>query len=137
MALIDINWKPSPNELRVFAVLQLIFFTVVCWLFLPSGWATVKWAILGTSGVVALLGLILPSLLQPLYVVWMAAAFPIGWVVSHTIMAVVFYVLFTVVGLIMKVCGYDPLRRNLDRQAKTYWQRRTVDSSTGRYFRQF
>ena len=51
--------------------------------------------LLAVSALIAVVGMLLPSLLRPMYVVWMAAVLPIGWVVSHVLMAVVFYLLIT------------------------------------------
>ena len=45
--------------------------------------------------------------------------------------------LFTPIGLAMRLVGRDPLRRRFDRQASTYWIKRPEQDETGRYFRQF
>jgi hypothetical protein len=52
-------------------------------------------------------------------------------------MAVVYYMLLTPVGLLLRLCGNDPLRRRLDRQATSYWTPRSQDVPLDRYFRQF
>jgi hypothetical protein len=139
MALVDINWNPSPKELRVFAVLQLIFFAIVAWLLLRQGWATTGWAstIFVGSVIVAVTGLFKPTWLRAMYVVWMAAVFPIGFVVSHVLMAAVFYLVVTPIGLIMRLVGHDPMHRKQDHDAKTYWQPRTPPQGNRGYFRQF
>jgi uncharacterized membrane protein len=138
MALVDINWHPSPKELRVFAVLQLIFFAIVAGLvqqrMAATGWAI---TIVVATAIVAIIGLIKPTWLHVMYVVWMAAVFPIGFVVSHIMMAIVFYLVLTPIGLIMKLVGRDPMQRKLDPQAKSYWQPRTARKRNRGYFRQF
>ncbi len=138
MALVDINWNPSPKELRVFAVLQLIFFAIVAGLLqqraAATGWAT---TIVVGAAIIALTGLIKPTWLRVMYVVWMAAVFPIGFVVSHVMMAIIFYLVVTPIGLIMRLVGYDPMHRKLDQDAKTYWQPRTPRRGNRGYFRQF
>ena len=78
-----------------------------------------------------------PPLLRPVYQLWMLAVYPIGWTVSHIVMALLFYLVFTPVGLIMRACGRDPMQRKFDRQATTYWQRRPPEQDKRRYFRQF
>jgi len=138
VALVEIKWRPSTKELRVFAVLLVIFAGIVAWV-LASRFAapvTGRW-VLGVAAVVAVLGLTVPRLIWPLYVVWMAATLPVGWVVSHVVMAAVFYLVITPIGLIMRVCGRDPMERQFDKEASTYWKRRPERSETRRYFRQF
>ena len=138
MALVDINWNPSPKELRVFAVLQLIFFAIVAGL-LQQRWAATGWAttIVFGSVIVAVTGLFKPTWLRAMYVVWMAAVFPIGFVVSHVLMAIIFYLVITPIGLIMRLVGRDPMNRKPDQDAETYWQPRKPPQGTRGYFRQF
>ena len=51
----------------------------------------------------------------------MVVNYPIGWVVTHVVMALIFYLVVTPLGVIMRLCGRDPMeRRWLDRRAKTY-----------------
>ena len=142
MALIDVNWNPSRTELRVFAGLQLIFFGLV-FVVLPGIFrgrfelTTVATVVLAVSAVVALVGLIEPRAVRPVYVIWMAAVLPIGWVVSHVLIAVVFYLLMTPIGLGMRLLGRDPMERKFDAAAKSYWKPRQQETETKRYFRQF
>ena len=134
MALIDINWNPSGKELRVFAILQLIFFSLVAWLFLGPSAAGVLVLI---SVILAVAGLIWPRGLRPIYVVWMALAFPIGWTVSHLLMGATFFLLMTPLGICMKLLRHDPLDRKFDKEAKTYWKRKAPAGDSRRYFRQY
>jgi len=138
MALVDINWNPPPKDLRIFAVLQLIFFAFVAWLvhqrMAADGLAI---ALVAMSTGLAVLGLLQPTWLRVVYVVWMAAVFPIGFVVSHLLMAAVFYLVVTPIGLMMRWLGRDPMQRTIDREATTYWQPRPPAKGTRGYFRQF
>jgi hypothetical protein len=43
----------------------------------------------------------------------------------------------TPIGVIMRVCGYDPMQRRCDRNAETYWKRRENQDDTKRYFKQY
>ena len=49
--------------------------------------------------------------LKPLYSVWMMAARALGFVNSHLLLALVFYLLFTPMGLVMRLVRRDPLER--------------------------
>ena len=71
------------------------------------------------------------------YVGWMLAAVPIGWSLSHLVLGAVYYLVLTPIGLIMRLTGYDPMRRRYDRSATTYWIERKTQTDPSRHFRQF
>jgi hypothetical protein len=73
-------------------------------------------------------------ILKPIYVGWMTFAFALGWVNTRLILGIVFYLIFTPAGLVMRLLGKDPLVLRFDRQATTYWVRRKPqDPSKKRY----
>jgi hypothetical protein len=65
----------------------------------------------GAAGLFLVLGLIAPVVLQPLYVAWMYLARVLGWVNTRILLGLLFYTLFTVIGLGMRLFGRDPLDR--------------------------
>ena len=65
------------------------------------------------------------------------ATFPIGLGVSHFILAVVYYLVLTPIGLLLRFSSYDPMGRRFDRSAKTYWTPHETEEGTERYFKQF
>jgi hypothetical protein len=67
----------------------------------------------------------------------MAAVFPIGWLVSHLLLAAIYYLVVTPIGVMMRVCRYDPMQRRFDRQAATYWKPRRNTDDPQRYFKQY
>jgi hypothetical protein len=93
---------------------------------------------LGTSLFFLLTGLWAYPILKPIYVGWMTFAFALGWVNTRLILGVVFYLIFTPTGLVMRLLGKDPLGLRLDRHATTYWVRRKPqDPSKQRYEKLF
>ena len=58
-------------------------------------------------------------------------------VVSYTVLAMVFYLVLTPIGLLMRLVGYDPMSRRFDKDAASYWVPREGSRKVGRYFRQF
>ena len=48
----------------------------------------------------------------------MVLAFPIGWTVSQVILAVMFYGLFTPIGLVFRLIGRDPLQPHASARAR-------------------
>jgi hypothetical protein len=67
----------------------------------------------------------------------MCAAFPIGWTVSHLLLAAVFYLLIAPLGLLLRTFGRDKLKLREDRSPATYWTPRPPSKPLSRYFRQF
>ena len=133
----DINWNPAPRELRLFAALLVVFSGIVAGLaYHNTSQVWLAAAIVVAAGIVGAAGLIRPAWMRPIYVAWMVAAFPIGWVISHLLLAAVFYLLFAPIGLLLRLAGKDPLQRRFDPAAETYWIPRKSDNSPQRYFRQ-
>ncbi len=138
MALIAINKNPSRKELLWFGAIFALFFGVIgallLWKFDARTAAYVIWA---AAGAVTVLYYIIPPVRRPLYLGWLYAAFPIGWVVTHLLLAIVFYLVFTPIGLIMRLCGRDPMQRRFNAEAASYWTARKPIGDSERYFRQF
>ncbi len=138
MALIDINWKPTTRELRVFAVLWLVFFGLLgVWMFSRDSSPALVGSLWGVALTGGVLGMAWPGLLRPVYRLWMVLAFPIGWLVSHLILALVYFGILTPIGLLLRLAGHDPLRLKPDRSIASYWCERPTETDTDRYFRQF
>jgi hypothetical protein len=138
MAIIEINKNPSRRELRWFGVLLALFFAIV------GTVARFKWhapaaalALWGAGVVVPALYYAVPPVRKTLYLGWVYATFPVGWVVSHAVLAVVFYGVFTPVGLLLRLLGRDSMRRAPDRATATYWVEHRSEPDPTRYFRQY
>jgi Saxitoxin biosynthesis operon protein SxtJ len=136
--MIDLNLNPSKRELKIFSLGALVFLTIVAWLVWRKSGSTTAVAILVALGVaIAALGLIAPRIVRPLFIALMVINYPIGWVMTHIVMAVIFYLVVTPLAAIMKLAGRDPMERRFDRSASTYWKSRPTETDPGRYFRQF
>jgi hypothetical protein len=111
---------------------------------LIGGWAWYKgnvpaaqW-LSGIAGLFLVCGLLLPVVLKPLFVVWMYLARVLGWVNTHLLLGLVFYTMFTLIGLGMRLFRHDPLDRNLEPEKESYWSRRETPLLPGdHYERQF
>lgn len=136
--LSEIIGTPSRFDLRVFAAGQIVFFAVLLfWLFADSVPFQIALAGTAVSAVIGIVGLYEPNWIKPVYVVWMTVVFPIGWLVSHVCMALVFYLVVTPIGILKRNLSGDPMERSLDPERKSYWQERSVKKSSESYFRQF
>jgi hypothetical protein len=139
MALIEINWKPARRELQQFGGIWLPAFLLLMGWLAFARWdsvtiAAILWSV---TAVIVPLGWLVPELFRHLFVGWMCAAWPIGWLVSHLILSVTYYLVLTPIGLILRWCGHDPLTLKFDRQAETYWVPHRDRPGTDHYFRQF
>jgi hypothetical protein len=138
--MLDINWNPSRRDLRQFGLLWLPLFAAVMGYAVLRGtgaW-TIPLAIWSVAAVAALVALLAPERLRPVVVAWMAAAYPIGWTISHLVLGITYFVLFTIFGLTLRLVGYDPLNlRNLGARRGSYWQPRDTGRRADSYFKQF
>jgi hypothetical protein len=134
----DIQFAPTTKTLRQFAALWLVFFGGLgLWEALGRGQFGLG-AGLGVVAVVGgLLGLLRPDFLRPIHVAWMVLAFPIGWTISLVILAVMYYGLFTPIGLIFRLIGRDALQRTRRFGVETYWAIKPTPTDPRRYFKQF
>jgi hypothetical protein len=98
---------------------------------------TVAYVIWAVAVVVVALYYAVPGLRRGVYLGWMYAAYPIGWVMSHLAMAVVYYLVVSPIGLLSRATGRDAMNRKLDARAQSYWQPRRKRGQPSSYFRQF
>lgn len=81
----------------------------------------------------------IPPLFRYIFSKWVALSVVIGYFISRILLTVIFFLVITPTGLIMKLFGKDPMERKIDPQAKTYWVKHetSTDSSIERYEKQF
>ena len=65
-------------------------------------------------------GLFLPAAARAFHAVWMRLAHALGWVNSRILLALLFYLVMTPMGLIQRLVGRDALRRRGPGYS-TYW----------------
>src|SRR5690349_6028563 len=119
--MIEINKNPSRRDLLIFTSILPIFFGLVGWLRWRNGSTDAAFVLWGIGAAVTLVALVAAPARRFIYVGWMYVTFPIAWVVSHTILAVMYFVVATPVALLMKLFGSDPMQRKFDKSAKSYW----------------
>ena len=136
--MIEINFHPSKRDLKIFAILLIVFFSFVAsWLRFKHDMPDAARVVLAVSVVLGIVCFFVPTVSRIVYVGWMIAVFPIGWVVSHVLLAVIYFGVFTSFGMIMRLLGHDPMQRKFDPTATTYWIRRAEQPKPERYFRQY
>ncbi len=132
----DIPRNPSRRTLRQFAGLSLVFFGLLGTVKLATGHSTTGTALLVLGVCLGVLGLSFPALLRPVFVGWMVAVFPVGWLVARLVLALLFYGVFVPLGACFRLAGRDAL--GLRRRAATsYWQVKPAAAGPANYYRQF
>jgi hypothetical protein len=141
--------QPDRRQLRQFAWVSLFFFpglgAFLAWKYgLPMEWV---YALVGLGLVVALVELVLAealgsvgTLLEKLiprafFQLLTLLAFPIGFVLSHVLMALIYYLVMTPIGLIFRLIGRDAMGRKPDPKLVTYWHDRGAPRSPASYFK--
>lgn len=88
----------------------------------------ISWPYVGALGGLFLLcGLLWPGALGPVQWLWMKVARAMGWFMTRVILTVIFIVIFSPAGLIMRLLRRDPLRLRLRPDAPSYWHGRESD----------
>jgi multisubunit Na+/H+ antiporter MnhG subunit len=79
-------------------------------------------------------GIILPQILKPFYIFWMRLAFVLSWVNTRLLLVLLFYLIFTPVGLCMRLLHLDPLERKIEKNAESYWRKKEKQADYERQF---
>ena len=82
---------------------------------------TILPAVLGGAAVaLGVLALLAPRLLSPVHKLWMKIADALAWFNTRVLLGVVYYLVMTPTGIVMRLMGRDPLDRRL-KDRPTYW----------------
>ena len=144
-----LNLDPDRRVLRQFAWASLCLFPAVAGFLawrhdLPGAWVVTLVGIgvlvavvelvlvdrLGTSGV--LLEKLIP---RALYQILSVVAFPIGFVISHVLMAAIFFLVMTPIGVCFRLVNRDALGRKLEPSRTSYWRDRGPARDPSSYFK--
>ncbi len=138
MSLVVINKNPSARELRWFGLIVVAFGGLVSGLlYAKFRWPVAAWVPLGLATLLAAIYYAVPRARRSIYVGWMYAFLPLGMVMSYLLLAVIYFLVFTPLGLVMRLVGRERVARRFDREARTYWVQRPPARPPESYFRQF
>ena len=100
-------------------VFFVIFIIIALWPLLKDENIRI-WSII-ISIIFLTLGLLNSKILTPFNKLWMRLGILLGAIVSPIVMGVVYFVVITPIGLIMKIFGKDVLNLKIDKNKNTYW----------------
>ena len=135
--MLRLNWRPTDRELRLFAAALPVPAAVIGFALgrrFDSAWP--PHLLVWPAVAVAAVGLARPRLVRPVFLAVSLAAFPIGWALSHLILAAIFFLLVTPTGLALRLAGRDPMTRRREPDRASYWIRRRPREKDD-YFRQY
>ncbi len=137
MSLLRLNTNPSPKQLRLFGLVWLVFFGTAAGLLATRGASeTTVMATAALAIAVPLAGWVFPPLMRLVFIGLSYVTFPLGLAVSVVILSTLYYLVFTPMGLLARLFGYDPMSRKFDSATDSYWVERRLKEGVDSYFRQ-
>ena len=108
------------KELRNFGLMVGGILCVIgIWPVVRYGEAIRLWAILPGALLIPL-GLAAPTLLGPIFKIWMKIGHVMGWINTRLILGVLYFGLITPMGVVMRMFGWDSMSRALRQDAESY-----------------
>ena len=93
--------------------------------------------VLGTCSIVFfLVTLFKAEILKPLNKLWMSFGLVLGMIVSPIVMGVIFFMIFTPIGILFRLFGRDELLLQF-KTKPSYWTKRNNDLQSNSFRRQF
>ena len=125
--LIKSNIKISSNR-NFGLVFFFIFLVVSIWPLTHSESPRIWSAIISLAFLI--LVLTRSKLLTPLNRLWAKFGIILGSIIAPIVMGIVFFLVITPIGLVMKIIGKDLLSIKYDKKKETYWIKRDKPTST-------
>ena len=114
------NNLTSASSNRSFGIVFFVFFLIVAFWPLKNGEDLRVWSLI-ISFIFLLIGLINSNILTPLNKLWFKLGIFLGNFISPIVMALVFFLVVTPTGIIMRLSGKNLLRIKKMKNVKTYW----------------
>ena len=138
MAVIDLYHVPTSRELRMFAgfglpVLAGILGALAFWTFASSAAGISCWLV---GALLSLAGLLYPPALKPLLIGTMILSFPLRWMLFFIALVALYYLVFTPIGLLLRLIRPSPLRAFRTPRESSCWHARPPVSPFAQYFKQ-
>lgn len=112
--------QPSTKDLRQFGLLVGGVFTVIgLWPVVFRSESPRLWAMI-LGGLLIILGGIVPQSLKHVHQGWMKIGHVLGSINTRIILGIIYYLLITPMGLVMRLMGKDAMHRALVKEAATY-----------------
>ena len=118
------NIKSEKSDLRKFEItFGIILLIVSGFLFWKEKESLQIFLAIGI--ILFLTAIALPSVLKPVFWIWMIFAIILGWFMTRVILSLLFFLIFTSIGLILRLFGNQFLELRWDKSKESYWNFRT------------
>ena len=111
---------PTKKELRKFGVVIFICLGIIG-SFLLGDKANFAFGLWGVGLASFAIGLSRPQVLGLPYRMWMKLALVMGFITNHIILAGMFYLVVTPIGILMRVLGRNTVQAKIDKNIRSYW----------------
>jgi hypothetical protein len=129
---------PTAKILRQFAGAWLVFISALgAHQWLVRGHERAGQALIAAALAIGLPGLVKPVAVRWLFVAAMVLTFPIGWVVSQLMLAIMFYLIITPVAVFFRLRGRDVLACKPAPGRASFWTEKSTRQDARSYLRQY
>jgi len=137
MTLIKINRHPSARQLCQFGLVSFVFLSSFGAVALWQGSPRTAFALWLAAVAVVTVGWLAPIRLRVLFLFLSYAALPIGIVVGYLSLAMVYFLVLTPIGVVLRWVGHDRMLRKRDASTTSHWSKRPESPDKNSYYRQF
>ena len=117
--------------LRRFALTMSIIICILFGLVIPylfgNSWPIWPWIV---GSVFVVWGVTIPKTLRPIYILWMKFGLLMSKITTPLILGILFYLVLTPFGLVMRLFNADPMARFIDKKANSYRKLRDTSIKT-------
>jgi hypothetical protein len=125
--------KNTTKDLRKFSVgLSIILILIALAQFFWGGKLSVYFLLAGLLSLSA--GLLFPAWMKPLQWLMIRIGNVMNWLVTNLILALMFYLVFTLVALLWRLIGHRPLDVKFPDSRKSYWRKRLNEDISPQQF---
>ena len=127
--------KKEKRDIRIVFLIFSAIFGILAWRHYPS---ILSYVFMGVVSVILPLVAFAPTLLRPVFNLWLKIAHAIGWFNTQVLLTIVFILVFIPTGLIMRLFRKDPMKRKMLAEG-SYWEPYELEGlkDRNRYERQF
>ena len=121
------NIQSEKSDLRKFGItIGVILLVIAGFLFWKEKESSKLFLAIGST--LFLTTIVIPPILKPVYWIWMIFSIILGWFMTRVILSLLFYVIFTSIGLTLRVFGKQFLELRWDKSKDSYWNFRTNEN---------